>query len=445
MYYEKQERELHLKDIIFAVLHQWRKIFVLALVFAVLLGGMKAVSVRKKSAQTVDLTAYYQQLEEYEQTKTVKEQEQEWIEERLTNHRAYMQESVLMNLDPTNLYRAAMDFYIADADELYAQRILEVYRSAINNADFIDQAAAELELESKYLRELLTVSTKSVTVGEKTRQQVGVAVNYKDLEGVTRLLELVNQQLDNTAGQVTDSLGSHTLMKIQGFVGKCVDNSGVAAAQWAEKERLTDYEDAVNKVQKSLKGLDVPVKPAAPNNSVVRSAVKFAVIGGLLGGVLGAVWALMTILFGDKLYSASDLQGRYNVKLLGTVAGGKKKSGLDRWLDAREGRITEDTAQNDALLAVSIRSRCADEVLLCGDAEAAKGLAGRLSNALAPVTVLETGDPVKEPDALECLQQAKSIALVAVCGKDRYSHMAKIMELMHDLNKEFIGCIVVEN
>lgn len=446
MYYEKQERELHLKDIIFAVLRQWRKIFVLALVFAVLLGGMKAVSIRQENGKSVDLTAYYQELETYEQTKMNKQQDLAWIQEKATKQRVYMQESVLMSLDPTNMYRATMEIYISDADELLAQQMLDTYRAAINGGAFFEEAAAQMGMEGKYFRELLTVSTKERTIGEQTRQHVTVVINYKDQEGVSRILELVNQRLDDTVSQVTESFGSHNLVKVAGQAVKCVDMAGVGASQWEGKERLSQYESALNSAKKALKELKEPIKPGAPKN-VVRPSVEFAVVGALLGCVLGAAWGLLMILFGDRLYSATDLQGRYNIKLLGVVAGGKKKCFVDRWLDTLEGRIAEDTAQNEALMAVNVRSQCADadSLLLCGDVEAAKQLATRIGTALSPMAVLEAGDPVKESDALERLQQAKAVALVGVCGKDRYSGLAKTMELIHNLDKDLIGCIIVEN
>ena len=49
-YNDTYEREIDLKELMFAVLHKWRMILAFAFIFAVLLGGYKAVSVYRSQS-----------------------------------------------------------------------------------------------------------------------------------------------------------------------------------------------------------------------------------------------------------------------------------------------------------------------------------------------------------------------------------------------------------
>lgn len=200
---------------------------------------------------------------------------------------------------------------------------------------------------------------------------------------------------------------------------------------------MTRYEAALATAEKELDGLKAPAQPAA-SGANTGAAVKFAIVGALLGGVLGCGWGIVAILFGDKLYSASDVRGRCNVKILGTVAGSGKRSLIDKLLDRLEGRRLADTAENDALVAAIIRKRLAEGTgVLVGDEARCEALANRLG-----IEAIAGG--LTGAEARERLERSEGVVLLCVCGESRCSALEQTAELAEDLGKKIIGCVVAE-
>lgn len=438
MCYKKQERELYGKDLIFTVLRRWRSILVLALVCALALGGLKFYDTKKSVPQTVDRTAYLEALETYERQYATKQHEVQWLTERVEQHRTYMQQSVMMGIDPTGVCRAGVEIYIVGADEESARRMLDDYRAALSDSAFIAEAAQAMSVESKYLWELITVSVKETVVGESTQRYINVVIDHSALEGAEQLLALVQEQVQSAEPGIREALGQHTLELVVQDATVRVDNSGLAAKQWQEKERMSDYENALTTSEKALTALKPPAEPVKPKVDAAGDAVKFAVIGALLGGVLGCGLGVLTILFGDKLYSVSDLQGRYDVKVLGSVAGKGKRCAIDKLLDRLEGRRGMDTPDNDELIrAITGKQLDGGAGLLLGDGELTRDLAKRLGVGL-------TAERLTDSETLDRLKGCDGVILVSVCGKDRYSQMEKNMEMAADLGKKVVGCIIAE-
>ncbi len=441
MSYEKQERELHLKDMVFGVLRRWRSILVLALVLALVMGGLKWNSTRTSDALERERAEYQQLLLDYQNTLAAKDQEADWLRGLVERQRIYMAESMMMSLDPTGLYRGGMDLYIVDADEAYSQRMLEGYRAALEDGAFLSDLAASLDIQPKYLKEILSVSFYVRELGDEALQFVRVIVYHSNLDQATAMLRAVEDALTAATADVTDAYGQHALVRSEVQPIYCVDNE-IASRQWSEKERLTYYENALKKTLETIELLEEPNDPhlaATP----VASGLQFGLIGLVLGLVLGCGLALLAVVFGDKLYSALDLSGRYDVKVLGTVAGIGKRPAVERLLDAMEGRVRQDDAQTNALLAAQIRSRCgqSDRLLLCGDEILARHLAEKLKDIPG---LAYCADPCNDETALQALCACDRVVLVGVCGKSRYSQLAKMMDLSKDLDKPLLGCIIAE-
>ena len=437
MNFVKQERELRLKDVVFSLLRRWRSVLVLALVCALALGGLKLYQVKKNVPQTVDRTGYEQSLASYQQQRQAKEAEVQWLTLRVERHRVYMQQSMMMQIDPTAVCRAGLDLYIVGAKEEAARRMLDDYRASLSDSAFVESAAQTMGMESKYLRALVSVSVMEKTVGESTQQYINVVLNHGQLEGAEQLLTLVLEQARSVEPEIRQSLGEHTLETVVLDPAIRVDNADLAGRQWQEKERMARYEGALVTAEKELAALRAPAEPVAPSVDT-GAAVKFAVIGALLGGVLGCGWGLVAILFGDKLYSASDLRGRCNVKILGTVAGSGKRSLIDKMLDRLEGRRTADTADNDALVAAIIRKRLEGGTgVLIGDEARCQELAGRLG--IEAIAGSLTG-----AEARERLERSEGVILLCVCGTSRCTQLEQTAELAEDLGKKIVGCIAAE-
>lgn len=77
--YEQYEQEIDLKDLMFAVLHKWRPVILVAVVLAVVLGGAKgAMTYRQQNDPEVSKETrekYQEELDLYEKNKETAERE----------------------------------------------------------------------------------------------------------------------------------------------------------------------------------------------------------------------------------------------------------------------------------------------------------------------------------------------------------------------------------
>ena len=110
------EQEIDLKDLMFAVLHKWRSILLVAIVAGVLLGGVKAVMTYQSQNDEETILAAEEQYEDdlhsYERNKETMERELGNLQTDIENQQNYLEKSVLMNMSPYDIYEARADIFV---------------------------------------------------------------------------------------------------------------------------------------------------------------------------------------------------------------------------------------------------------------------------------------------------------------------------------------------
>ena len=116
------EQEIDLKDLMFAVLRKWRPIVLLAIVFALLLGGFKIFKglnqLKDEEYVKQNQEEYKASLDQYNATKKRLEKELANIEENIESQQKYKDESILLNINPYDEYMESATFYISTDDAL---------------------------------------------------------------------------------------------------------------------------------------------------------------------------------------------------------------------------------------------------------------------------------------------------------------------------------------
>ena len=129
------EQEIDLKDLMFAVLHKWKGILLVAIAFAILLGGVKAVmTYRDQNNEENILEAeenYEEELHAYETSKETLERELGNLQTDIENQQNYMEKSVLMNMSPYDIYEARADIFIKTDYEIMPGMVYQ-------NVDYTD-------------------------------------------------------------------------------------------------------------------------------------------------------------------------------------------------------------------------------------------------------------------------------------------------------------------
>lgn len=453
MDYQTYEREVNLKRMFFAVLYQWRKLLVFAVIFAMLLGGFKGVKSWKSATDpeaAVDRAETYQAaLEEYQQKKETLELQIEKLQDEVEEHQAYLENSVLMTMDPRSFFCAETSFYISNGYEIMPGMeyqspddsiyILSAYIQMLTSSALLSTVAEEAGMELQYLEELIHVS------GDNDRI-LTVRVNCNDEAGARMIQSLLLMNLEQIRERIAASIGEHTLETLMDDIGPDIDLD-LVELQKAERERLQDNLDTVTTLQAELEALKEPVMENASKREALKQAAVFGVLGCIVGALLVCLGACAGFVFGDRVYSGSELYGRYGLRILGVLScGGKNR--IDRWLSRIEGRPIRGDDDAIALTAANIRQYCpgAQTIMLtgCAGEENISMLAESLKDKLEGVKLLPCGSVLEDALAVRTTARCDAVVLVEKAGLSCYSNVEHTCRKLADLKKTVVGCIVFE-
>ena len=425
MQHERDEQVIFIKDLIFAALYQWRKILVVVLAFALLLGGYKAISGLPIATEDPGTSQ--------------EESDGDTLQDKVRQQVDYLNDSVLMNLNPYDLYKATLTLSItaqcvtpegSPMPASYVGAVVSSYVSSLGAVYATEEAAQIAQTTPQYLSELVVIEFELHGVADGT---VTVSIRHNDSQIAEQLLALAEQALPDITRQITDEVSAHTLRSHAS--GSMVVDPELAELQQKEKKALADNQSA-------LVG-QTPIISSEQYTSykeLIKSAVIFAVIGAILGGFLSVcvIWVLH--IASTKVYSARTLKAWTGIKVLGTAAACSRKNPIDRWLRKLEARADE----KQLAVACATVSNYATELpmLVCADAGCPESAIKALTDKLSCAQVC--GSLTADVTALEKLPKCGNVLLVVTCGKTLYRDIVQQMQLIRDQDKELIGCVVLD-
>lgn len=449
------EQEIDLKDLLFAVLYRWRLILVIAVLFAVLLGGYRLVTTYRAQTNPQVLAeaqdAYQKALEIYENDAAIIDSDMQTLMSDVEEQMDYMDHSVLMNMNPYNVWEAKTAFFVRPEIESapdmmyqslgYADAILQTYALSLSGSDFRQEVADQAGIELPYLNELIAITSEN--------NLLTLQVRYEEEEGARMIMDYLVDGVKQFRREIADSVGDHVITKVSSSVDSVVDLD-LIEAQEGRQQRLTLLNDNLKQKQTELDSLTEPEDMSAPAASALKSGIKYGVLGGVLGAFMVVFFVCVVFLMSDKLYSAKQLKSYCGVKILGTLPlPSGRKGAVDRWLNRLEGRAVPGAEENEyALAAVNILNYAGNvkTLLVAGTAEPEKvsGVAEQLSSRLPGIQVVPAGNMLQDSETLKKLPECDGVVLVEQCRRSAYGQVKAEVEKATDLRKPVIGCVVFE-
>ena len=478
-YENTYEREIDLKELMFAVLRKWRPILAAAVVLALLLGGFKAVSAQRSLNSAGDEDdSYAAALEEYEQKLEICNREIDNLTSDIVNLQKYVEDSILMNTSPYDVWEAKAELFVETdksgdseygTDNLTAT-VMRAYQSALTSGELLSEIGADMGMEERYLQELITVTIglddyyrldDLMTVqnrdnGFTIRNQkdnhyimqdnlLTIQVRHKDEEEARKLLTQLLDGMELFQDRIRSGIALHTVKEISNSVSSKVDLS-LADQQSGERDRLNRLNASLEEKKKELEDIKSPEAQANP----VSSGIKYGGIGGVLGAFMAVFFVCIGFVMSDKVYSAKELKYRFKIKILGRLplAGGKAGR-IDKWLNGLEGRASGDNEDEEyGLISANICNYMegARSLLVIGSAAEPHidEAVSQLSSRLPGIKVMTGGNLLKDARGLKKLPECDGVILIEQCGKSLYSDVEQEIEKASDLQKLVVGCIVFE-
>lgn len=447
-------REVNLKSMLFAMLYQWKRMLLVGVILALVLGGFQFY---RKWTQMNDADAvakiqaeYQASVEAYEDSVALLEGSITTLESDIESQKDYLENSVLMQIDANNVYESDVSIYLSTDYQIMpgmayqnvdkTQAVQTAYLTALTGNELTNRLAASEGLANKYLRELITVSTDQSGI-------LNVTVCHNSGRKAEQIMEQILNYLPEIQEQVITGISAHTYSIVFDTLGTAV-NQDLAERQERETNRLQELQDKLVAAQEELQALEAPAEVEFSGRNAVKTGIKWAILGGLAGVLVVCFCGCVGFICSDRVYSAEELNSR-GLKILGSVCLPEARyDRITRWLSRKEGRLTENSPENMALIAANIRNYCKDVkvVLVSSDLETeqTERNGAELQRALPDIRFESYGSLLRDPEALRKLPVCDGVLLVLVCGKSRYSQVKKSLERVTDAGKTVLGCVVVE-
>ena len=434
MQQEHESQTIYFKDLLFRALYRWKIALVVAVVLALALGGFGIL----KSGDPVNLNTATL-TPEMEQKIELLQFNLEVSQLNITRQKEYLEGSVLMQINPREVYTAGFHLVAypqsmltssAEASAIdNTSAILRAYQSAMSSEETMGAIAQKLNMKSTYLTELIVYDT--TVVGS-----LGFSVRARSAQEAKTIADALQKALVTKTESVTELVEAHTIKIVPFESGPKID-SALYDTQNSAYQRLTTLTNNVTSMESELDRL-LPTKISTGK----FSPMVLAVIGGILGIGLTACCAWVAHIGGDKIYSAKALFGITGIRVLACIPGEKKYDIITKWLRKLEGRSA--AACYDAV-ACDIRNRCKDgsRLLIAGvyEKSALDGLTKALKDAGICCTVC--GD-MEDPALFDALAQCDSVLLAETCMQSRYDSVQKMIQTVNDYDKALLGCLLID-
>lgn len=287
----EQKSEIRMKDLFPHFRRRWKSILAVTVLCAVALGGWQFFKVKKvhdAGEKTKEEARYEDELATYETNLANAQGDVNYLTGVWQSRVEYRDSSLLLNLDPNDVWAAEKKYRVSGADEKAAD-ILAVYTGAMTaDHDEVQIQEAFGTDNAGYARELVQIAadnaenTFTVTVwgSEKEKAEKGLAyVSGKIEEAETKAQEI----------------GNHTLLELNTGVSKSVIED-LPTKQQHIGEQIADDEDNITRSKRMLNNVK-ETKPFEPGDPVVR----WAVTGGVLGFLLMIAIYLTTFLRKNRI------------------------------------------------------------------------------------------------------------------------------------------------
>ena len=435
------EPEFRMKDVFFHLLYRWRSILLVMLLCAAVIGGLKAFSTNaahQAGEKTKDELRYEQDLEDYRKNVSEAQKKLEKNRKVLDERLAYREGSLLMQLDPENVWTAER-VYLVSGTEGSAADVVAVYSGAmVANHDDAELADAFGTSNAGYVNEVVSITAASE---ENTFRVTAYASEQETAE---KELAYVSRKVEE-AGQIAQGIEPHTLQVINEGVSRQI-LTDLTKKKNDLNDEINKYKDKVKTSERNLTG-EEENEPLKPGDPVVRGVL----IGAGLGLLAMIGLYLITLVRRARLKSGEELAEQYSVPLFGEMnrsgarKPGKGVDGLLEKLEFRKDRITEEQVYDNAAALVR-ENRGEGTLLLAGTVgeDVLDRVKAEMAKRLCGDTVMDTlaGFPAVG-EAVENVCRAGAVLWVEEKNVSRSDAVRKAAEVLETAGARVIGVLVV--
>lgn len=440
--------EINLIDLLFYVLRRWKKIVIAALIFSLLLGCASAILTVKKNIaldKSADMESYKGSVAVYEDSYALFEREIEILREKIADQQAYLEKSVMLNMDAKNFYAAVLMFFAETENE----EALTIFTNMLRSTDILECAAKELGWEVDCLGELISFECL-MEEGDCTGIYT-VRGNVPTQEDAEKLLNCFEKKV----GQLGDKMNANGLKYHDTVFLKKVNNTSsnsIETRQRGEKDVLTNLQSELVHKEKELQELTRPVMPGEIRKaSVVIAFLKSGIMGAVICLVLMMALFAIQFVHGGKVYSTEEFVKNTSLRLMGRYNASSEETygRIDLLIRKIEGNKQVDDWEKELdLVAANIRSygQQMQSILFTGTVaeDDIQSLVDMLKNRNIGKNIVAGGNLLTDANTVDKLKDFDGAILVEQIGVSGYREIQTEIQKIEDLNMKLVGTVLIQ-
>ncbi len=374
---QNYEQEINLGKVFYRIFRDWRKIFVLALIIAVLLGSGNFVLKRIKTTSS----EYMQKAEEsYNRELVAHRALGETLQAELTNleesrqkQEEYNANSILMKINPLREFNASLQLYVSTDYQIVPEltyqnidlsnRILRSYVTYMANGDMYQHILKNLStpVELRYLQEVFSV------LSDYDNRMVTLNVRGVDAAFCEEVLSLALEGIQAKQQELIASIGTHDLNAINQSAYEAV-NLDLDTFQKNNLQMISALSIQMQEKAEELTDWELTPEPEQEYTivEIIKSSIKMMIIGFIVGAVVIAVYIAFRYIATDKLQDSKELKDRFGLRVIAQLPKTPKKRlwvGIDRMFAKMAGLLVKESEvkQLAQVAAMSMSAELADE------------------------------------------------------------------------------------
>lgn len=435
-YYEEEE-EISLVDLIAYVFRHLKKMLIVSVVVALVLGGLLGYKKSRGNAtiEDDDLNSYLVSKEVFD----------EKIKESNENLNDYLINSDFFSLTPYNSVQAKALYYVEVDDSSnvdYTASLIKAYIAKLTSDDVLSKLASKYNINEVYISDYISIySHINNNQVDKDNNLIDINVYYFDEEVANSILNDLENQLLSYNDELSSSIGTNKLTLVSENVYKGFNND-VVSIQKGKVNFINELITSITDTQKQLNSLYT--SESTNNISFKMTFVKYAVIGFVGVFFVLCVYYALAFIFSDKVYSANEFKDKTKIKVVGNLVYKKSNDKYINWINNLEKRPVSNDYE---LVASNIKAYGnTNKVLISGDLEDSikEDIVSNLKKLLKNVEIISCGSLLTDSNAVNELDSVDSVILLAKCNKSSYKTIKEEKDKLNDLKVTNVYAIVVE-
>lgn len=453
----RYDTEINLIDLFYYLLSQW-KLLVIALVVGALLGTGIFVyknnenAILSESLQQVSSEAILNNID----NSLIADMEIAAQYRDLYNKQlAYNNNSILMQLDPYNVYQGKIQYYInagtntAIVSELYKNILDHELANAII-------ASANIDAEQQYILELINCNVENI--GDITFENAEIAYNLNATQSIVTfevntaeeefnklILETIINNIDKLNNDIMIEYGNFEVSFIEENVSMVVNND-IQSIQKSKIDLLNSYNNTFKTLEKNFTGdaleyynlvyLDKEISEGTIDTAIPQeNYFKWLLIGIFVGVMCWGCYGVFKYMIDKKIKTVDELKERYGLSIIGFINTSTSKNNVIN--------LNRIKCNGNPDSIASIKTLIGDRTLLCletDDEEVGNIIKQLLKDTKKNMVVNQLHQTIANIDNLDNIVE---VILISKLYQTTYDDIEKDISICRLQNLKIKGMIIV--